>query len=180
MVSQIDKRKHKAVLSLGGNIGNVQATFNEAKSLLKTRLGNIVLTSSLYKTKAWGVVDQPDFLNQVVVIETVLLPTEVLNHCLAIEAELGRVRKEKWHERLIDIDVLFYDAAIIHTQELVVPRSIPMTFDMMMYSSFLWQAGMALLANDFTHWLSSTRRDNSFPRLIRLPEVYATMCSLCI
>ena len=122
MVSQIDKRKHKAVLSLGGNIGNVQATFNEAKSLLKTRLGNIVLTSSLYKTKAWGVVDQPDFLNQVVVIETVLLPTEVLNHCLAIEAELGRVRKEKWHERLIDIDVLFYDAAIIHTQELVVPH----------------------------------------------------------
>jgi len=122
MVSQIDKRKNSLVLSLGGNIGNVKEVFEVAIIHLKKRLGKLALSSSLYKTKAWGVENQPDFLNQVVVIETELLPIKVLEVCLEIEHELGRVRQEKWHERVIDIDVLFYGEELIKTETLIVPH----------------------------------------------------------
>lgn len=122
MVSKIDKRKNNVVLSLGGNIGNVKEVFEFAIRHLKKKVGTISLFSSLYQTKAWGVENQPDFLNQVVVIETELSPFKVLAHCLAIELELGRVRKEKWHERVIDIDVLFYGNELINSEELIVPH----------------------------------------------------------
>jgi 2-amino-4-hydroxy-6-hydroxymethyldihydropteridine diphosphokinase len=122
MVLQIDKRKNRVVLSLGGNIGEVQKVFENARGHLQKKIGGLVLSSSLYSTKAWGVEDQPDFLNQVVVLETKLSPLEVLRCCLSIEEELGRIRKEKWHERIIDIDVLFYNDEIIDMEELVLPH----------------------------------------------------------
>tara|TARA_B100000809_G_C15133968_1_gene529747 strand:+ start:2847 stop:3350 length:504 start_codon:yes stop_codon:yes gene_type:complete len=122
MVSEIDKRKNSVVLSLGGNIGDVKEVFMDAISHLKKRIGTINMSSSLYSTKAWGVEAQPDFLNQVVVIETELSPFKVLVHCLAIELELGRIRKEKWHERVIDIDVLFFNDEIIDSEDLILPH----------------------------------------------------------
>jgi len=122
MVLEIDKRKNSVVLSLGGNIGDVKEVFEFAIRHLKKRVGTISLSSSLYQTKAWGVEKQPDFLNQVVVIDSELSPFKVLEHCLAIEFQLGRVRKEKWHERVIDIDVLFYGDELINSKELIVPH----------------------------------------------------------
>jgi len=122
MVSEIDKRTNKVVLSLGGNIGDVEEVFQIAIHCLQKKIGSIVLTSSLYQTKAWGVEDQPDFLNQVVAIDSELSAFKVLEHCLAIELELGRVRKEKWHERVIDIDVLFYNDELIESKGLIVPH----------------------------------------------------------
>ena len=102
----MDKRENKVVLSLGGNIGDVKKVFVDALQILGKRIGVIVDSSSLYKTKAWGVENQPDFFNQVVVLKTEFDPHFVLQSCLEIEEELGRVRKEKWHERVVDIDVL--------------------------------------------------------------------------
>ena len=122
MVSQIDKRKNRVVLSLGGNIGDVKEVFELTIIHLKKKVGTVSLFSSLYQTKAWGVENQPDFLNQVVVIDSELPPFKVLENCLAIELELGRVRKEKWHERVIDIDVLFYGNELINSEELIVPH----------------------------------------------------------
>ena len=122
MVSQIDKRKNKVVLSLGGNIGDVQQVFELARIQLEKRIGELVISSSLYSTKAWGIENQSDFLNQVVVILTECAPLEVLEFCLIIEEELGRVRKEKWHERIIDIDVLFYEDKIIDSTNLILPH----------------------------------------------------------
>ena len=62
------------------------------------------------------------FLNQVLKVETILEPQEVLQECLAIEHEMGRVRKERWGERNIDIDLLFYENAIIEQPQLIVPH----------------------------------------------------------
>ncbi|PCJ25811.1 MAG: 2-amino-4-hydroxy-6-hydroxymethyldihydropteridine diphosphokinase [Flavobacteriales bacterium] len=122
MVAEIDKRNNRVVLSLGGNIGDVKQAFNYSIKLLEKNIGELVLSSSLYKTKAWGVENQPNFLNQVLVFSTELLPIDILHVCLETELIIGRVRKEKWHKRLIDIDVLFYDGEIIDTPDLTIPH----------------------------------------------------------
>ena len=124
MVVEIDKRNNLVVLSLGGNIGNVKQSFVKTIELLVYRVGELNLISSIYQTKAWGVEAQPDFFNQVIALNTVLEPHEILRLCLAIELELGRERigKEKWQERVIDIDVLFYEKKIINSDGLIIPH----------------------------------------------------------
>ncbi len=122
MATQMDKRKNKVVLSLGGNIGNVKQVFKDAVVCIEKDVGFIIQCSSLYKTKAWGVENQPDFFNQVIVLESSKIALEILKKCLKIESQLGRVRKEKWHERIIDIDVLFYNDELINSKELIVPH----------------------------------------------------------
>ncbi len=124
MVTEIDKRNNRVVLSLGGNVGDVKQTFSNSIKQLKKNLGELIMGSSIYRTKAWGVEIQPDFLNQVIVMDTCLTPEEVLKICLEVELERGRVRKkkEKWQERVIDIDVLFYEDKIIDSIDLVVPH----------------------------------------------------------
>ena len=115
MVTKMDKRNNRVVLSLGGNIGEVKQAFITSINLLQDKVGDVVSTSSLYQTQAWGVGNQPDFLNQVLIINSSLPPHKVLKVCMEIELELGRVRAQKWYERTIDIDVLFYDDEIIKT-----------------------------------------------------------------
>ncbi len=112
------------VLSLGGNVGNVQQTFIKAISSLENKVGKLVKSSSLYLTKAWGVENQPDFINQVLVFKTQLTPKEVLKICLQTENELGRKRMEgdKWQKRVIDIDILFYESEIINSTNLIIPH----------------------------------------------------------
>lgn len=124
MVVEIDKRNNMVVLALGGNVGDVKRTFLKSIKLLEEKIGRVRLVSSLYKTKAWGVEDQPDFLNQVIILETILSPNEVLKLCLELEFELGRDKegKEKWHERMIDVDLLFYEDEIINTNSITVPH----------------------------------------------------------
>jgi 2-amino-4-hydroxy-6-hydroxymethyldihydropteridine diphosphokinase len=122
MVKDMDKRKNKVVLSLGGNIGDVKETFIDSIKLLEESVGQVLKVSSLYSTKAWGVENQPDFLNQVLVLKSELEPQEILDKCMDIEVELGRVRKQKWYERTIDIDILFYNSEIIETPNLVIPH----------------------------------------------------------
>ena len=114
----------KVVLSLGGNVGNVRKTFTDASYYLDKNIGKIINSSSLYITTAWGVENQPDFINLVVIIDTQLMPEEVLRKCLQIEKELGRerVEGEKWQARIIDIDILFYDYEVINSPNLTIPH----------------------------------------------------------
>ncbi len=122
MVTEMDKRNNKVVLSLGGNIGDVKSIFLKTIELLNERVGLVELISPIYKTEAWGVENQADFLNQVLLLSTHLQAKEVLTACLKIEVELGRIRKEKWGERVVDVDVLFYNDAIFNSKELTVPH----------------------------------------------------------
>ncbi len=122
MVIEMDKRNNIVVLSLGGNVGDVKQVFIESINLLKEKVGKVVLFSPLYQTKAWGVENQPDFLNQVIVIESELNPENVLKVCMTIESKLGRVRTQKWYQRIIDIDILFYNDEVIDSKDLTIPH----------------------------------------------------------
>ena len=79
-------------------------------------------TSSIYETAAWGKTDQQNFLNQVIEISTNLSSTALLERILAIEKQIGRIRKEMWGERIIDIDILYYANEVIKSQRLVIPH----------------------------------------------------------
>lgn len=124
MVIEIDKRNNMVVLSLGGNVGDVRLMFLKSIELLDFEIGRVRLTSSVYQTKAWGVEDQSDFLNQVIVLDTILSPNEVLKLCLEIELELGRDRRGtvKWQKRVIDIDLLFYEDKVLKSKEIILPH----------------------------------------------------------
>jgi len=93
-----------------------------ARVRLEILAGPIVGASQVYETAAWGKTDQPAFLNQAIAIDTTLDPDIFLATILAIENSLGRVRKEKWEPRAIDIDILLYGVQVINKPELVVPH----------------------------------------------------------
>ena len=100
-------------LLLGSNLGDRDRLIEEAIVSISRRIGHIKARSSLYETAAWGKEDQPGFLNLALAVETKLSALDVLENALAIEKELGRIRLEKWGARLIDIDLIFYNDAII-------------------------------------------------------------------
>ncbi len=104
-------------LLLGSNLGNREDNLNNAIVLINKDLGKIIAQSFVYETAAWGKTDQPKFLNIAVELNVNLKPLQLLNKILGIEAKLGRVRKEKWGERLIDIDIILYGNEIINIKD---------------------------------------------------------------
>jgi len=112
-----------AYLLLGGNLGNREENLEHAISLIGTNIGKLEAISSVYETAAWGKNDQPFFLNQAVAVKTSLPALQVLESALNIEQTLGRIRKEKWGERLIDIDLIFFGNEVIDIENrLQVPH----------------------------------------------------------
>jgi len=109
-------------LLLGGNLGNRQGYLQKAIDLIETELGTVAKKSSIYETEAWGKTDEPNYLNQVVQVNTMLSARQVLDNILQIETRMGRVREEKWGSRIIDIDILFYGQDIISESGLIVPH----------------------------------------------------------
>ena len=105
-------------------MGDSQAQLKKAKSLIKKQAGKISRESSLYSTAAWGNTEQPDFLNQVIVITTKLEPKILLENILQIEKSMGRIRTIKNAPRMIDIDILFYEKDIVNEQNLQIPHPL--------------------------------------------------------
>lgn len=106
-------------LLLGSNLGDRGDLLEQALERISARVGVIFSKSSFYETAAWGKEDQPSYLNLAVAVHTTFNPHEVLNRTLQIEDELGRVRKEHWGARLIDIDIIFYDDLIVNDGEVL-------------------------------------------------------------
>ncbi len=115
-------RLNKTHLLLGANLADRLATMAEARNLIAKKIGTVVKASSLYETQPWGKTDQPEFINQALEVATELPPLVVLKAILEIEKLLGRNRQEKWDARTIDIDILFYDAKVLNTNELTLPH----------------------------------------------------------
>ena len=113
---------NKAYLITGGNIGDRKKNLNLAAGFIEERIGDILKSSLLYETAAWGNTDQPSFYNQVHLIKTSLSPENLMSSILSIEKEMGRIRSEKNAARTIDIDILFYNSEIIQTSSVVVPH----------------------------------------------------------
>ena len=110
-------------LGLGGNLGdrikNLRAAIERIKKISGVRLLQI---SSFYETVAWGVENQPDYLNACVKISCELEPLKLLDELQKIEIELGRVRLEHWGARTVDIDILLIDDLQINSDRLTVPH----------------------------------------------------------
>lgn len=113
---------NKTFLLLGTNQGERVANLTEAKALISRELGPIITASSIYKTAAWGNENQPEFLNQVLVVNTANNPHETLTILHGIESKLGRVRIEKWGARVIDIDILFFNNETLNSTALTIPH----------------------------------------------------------
>ncbi|MGC9362295.1 MAG: 2-amino-4-hydroxy-6-hydroxymethyldihydropteridine diphosphokinase [Candidatus Syntrophosphaera sp.] len=112
-----------AYLCLGSNLNEPREQVRKAAELLRAEGGiHVRRESSLIRTKAYGKKDQPDFYNQVLEIETQYEPHELLHALMDIERRMGRVRKEKWGPRVIDLDILFYGDAVLETDQLILPH----------------------------------------------------------
>lgn len=113
---------NKAYLLIGGNMGDRESHLASARKELEERCGSLLQQSALYETAAWGLKEQNAFLNQALLIETDLCAEALLKNILHIEENLGRKREMKYGPRIIDIDILFFNDAIIYTNDLVVPH----------------------------------------------------------
>ena len=114
-----------AAIGLGANLGDAAATLRDALAELDRLPGiDLLRTSRLYRTPAWGRTDQPDFINAVVLVETGLQARELLDALLATERSFGRVRidGERWGPRVLDLDLLLFGDAVIDAPGLRVPH----------------------------------------------------------
>ncbi len=96
-------------LLTGGNLDNRLQNLQKAFTLIDEMAGNVIAKSAIYETAAWGVTNQPSFLNQVLLCTTQFTAEQLLQTILLIEKQMGRERIEKLAPRIIDIDVLFYN-----------------------------------------------------------------------
>ncbi|WP_234735087.1 2-amino-4-hydroxy-6-hydroxymethyldihydropteridine diphosphokinase [Tellurirhabdus bombi] len=113
---------HTVYILLGANLGDRQAMLQRAQEEIKVDIGPILMQSGRYETAPWGVTDQPNYVNQVLKVLTPFLPEAVLTITQRIEERLGRVRREKWGSRVIDIDILFFDDLIHESATLTIPH----------------------------------------------------------
>src|SRR5436190_1091081 len=113
---------NKTYLLLGSNMGDSELQLLIAIKNISRQVGNIIRKSKLYSTAAWGNTDQPDFLNQVLIVETKLTALQTIDIILGIEKKMGRVRTKKNAARIIDIDILFFNKEIIEEKNLHVPH----------------------------------------------------------
>ena len=109
-------------LLLGTNLGNRLQNLQEAAKYLLQNNILVMDESSIYETQPWGKEKQSWFFNIILQIETSLSPTNLLKCLLSIEESMGRVRKEKWGERIIDIDILYYHDQIVRSESLMLPH----------------------------------------------------------
>ena len=110
-------------LGLGSNIGDRKGYLEEAVLLIAKECNAVIIAeSSIKETKPVDYKDQPDFLNQVIKIETELTPAELLSAVKKIEGGMGRLYRFSKGPREIDIDILLYDDAIINSDVLIIPH----------------------------------------------------------
>lgn len=110
-------------LGLGSNIGNRFKYLQDALNLINENDGIIILkVSNIYETEPWGFKSQGSFLNMAVESEVKLTPDSLLNVLKNIELKLGRTVNKKWHQREIDIDILFFGDLILDTDVIKIPH----------------------------------------------------------
>ncbi len=120
----------EAFIALGGNVGDVQATFERAIAMLCDGAAvRLLARSANYRTPPWGVVDQPPFINAAIAVTTSLSPHELLTRTKATERALERdsARERHWGPRPIDLDILAYDDVELNDPDLTLPH--PYMFD---------------------------------------------------
>ncbi len=116
--------KNKLTLLIGGNVGDKLFYLQKTVDLLSEKLGDVIKTSSIYETAAWGF-ESDDFYNMAVVVETNHTPTDCLCITQSIEFEIGRKEKSidgNYSARCMDIDLMFYNDITFHDDRLSIPH----------------------------------------------------------
>jgi 2-amino-4-hydroxy-6-hydroxymethyldihydropteridine diphosphokinase len=112
---------HKAYIGIGTNIEPRLERMLEALGALE-EFGSIEKQSSVYETAPFGFTEQSNFLNAVVILQTPFELPQLHDALQRMEKELGRVERQRWHEREIDYDILFFDNVIMNSEKLTVPH----------------------------------------------------------
>lgn len=116
---------HKLYVGLGSNLGDKEKNLNQAIQYIKERIGAIIAQSAFISTVAWGYESDNLFLNAALICRTSLTPYEVLSQLQAIEQEMGRTHTLTGYEdRVIDLDILFYDDLILNSEQLTIPHPL--------------------------------------------------------
>ena len=114
---------NEVFLCLGGNIGNREANLQLAILKITDTCGQLINSSSIYETEAWGSNSSLKYLNKVILIKTNLTPLKLLEALSHIEKNLGRIRMQNQNtDRTIDIDILFFNNELIDLPSLQVPH----------------------------------------------------------
>lgn len=114
-------------LGLGANLGQREKTLQRAIERIQESVGPIVAQSAFYHSEPWGFSSENAFLNACLIVETDLDARACLRLTQNIEKELGRTMKTEnaqYHDRLIDIDILFYDNLILNEKDLTIPHPL--------------------------------------------------------
>jgi 2-amino-4-hydroxy-6-hydroxymethyldihydropteridine diphosphokinase len=135
---------HSVYLLTGSNQGNRKEQLEQSIAELELHAGTIVKASAMYETEAWGIEGLPAHLNQALLLQTKLNPTELLSVIHNIENKLGRIRQQKWGVRAIDIDIIYFDDIILNLPQLAIPHPL------MQQRNFVL-APLAEIAPDFVH-----------------------------
>ena len=110
------------LLALGSNLGDRAANLARARALLAQTI-TLLAVSPIYETAPWGITDQPYFLNQALMADTELPPSDLLQLIKKIEAHMGRdFSTERYGPRIIDIDIIAYDNISLHNPNLTIPH----------------------------------------------------------
>ncbi|MDX8391815.1 MAG: 2-amino-4-hydroxy-6-hydroxymethyldihydropteridine diphosphokinase [Mariprofundaceae bacterium] len=114
----------EAIIAFGGNLGNVKKTFCDARTALCSGIeSSLCVSSLLYASPPMGPVDQPDYLNAVIAIETTQSALQLLHQMQQIEYSHGRTRNtRRWGERTLDLDLIAYDNTQMQSAELTLPH----------------------------------------------------------
>lgn len=117
----------RVFLGLGTNLGNKEENIGNAIQYIEELVGNVVSQSALYHTEPWGFESTNTFINAVVAVETSLTVRDVLDATKKIERLMGRTYKSvdrQYKDRIIDIDILFYNDLIINDEDLIIPHPL--------------------------------------------------------
>ena len=112
----------KIYLLLGSNIGDRGKNLEAGRKMIESQIGKITASSHVYETAPWGFEEQDDFYNQAIEVETEKTPREVLTLSKEIEKEVGRQSSEKWHPRILDIDILLFGKKVLEEGDLHIPH----------------------------------------------------------
>ncbi|MCD6306006.1 MAG: 2-amino-4-hydroxy-6-hydroxymethyldihydropteridine diphosphokinase [Deltaproteobacteria bacterium] len=125
MGAKASTRTSLAYIGIGSNMGkSLQNCYKAIDFIDQTDDCSVAKISAFYRTEPQGAACRDWYVNGVIEIETSLDPHELLNALLSIEAGMGRVRRQKWEARIIDLDIIFYDDAIIRQPDLQVPHPL--------------------------------------------------------
>ncbi|MAO71968.1 MAG: 2-amino-4-hydroxy-6-hydroxymethyldihydropteridine diphosphokinase [Flavobacteriales bacterium] len=109
-------------IQIGSNMGDRISYINNSMQQIEDKLGEISNSSKIYESSPWGNINQGNFLNSVIKVESDLDAFKTLKILQEIEENLGRKRIQKWGERCIDLDILFFNNHIIDSKNLTVPH----------------------------------------------------------